>query len=126
MPLVQFKTCERVEKEYQLILMLKEKCSKCDIFKNDTADQVYLYTVNDRHYEEPAILAFAQFNNSHAYAVCVPEDIAKDQLSIFEFFLREVKKYAEPEEKIIVFSQRDYDEIMARNTYNPIPVQLHV
>lgn len=124
MPIVSYKSKERIDHQYHLMLALKSKCATCDIFNGISPDKEYLFTIQD--YDEPADIAVAVYYECKTYAVYASDDLAENQLSVFELFLRDVKKYAEPGEQIVVFSKRDYDAIITYNYGEPINVKLCV
>ena len=125
MPLVSHTSKERVEMQHQLMIALESKCSVCELFKGMSPDSSYIYTLRNSNFTEPVMLAFAQYNDCKAYAVYASEDLTEKQLSVFEYFLREVKQYAEENEQIVVFSQKNYDAIMKYNYSEPISVKLY-
>lgn len=127
MPLTSTVSKERLERQNQLLATLEAKCADCEELKGMKSDNEYIYFVHDQHPDGPAMLAYAVYNKCKTYAVYVSEELADERLGIFSYFMSNVKKYAEPDEQIIVFSQRDYDAINKSNYGNPIMnVKLHV
>ena len=126
MPWVSRTAKERVELEYQLVTTLEAKCNACKLFFGIKPDNIYIYTVHNNRSKEPIILAFAQFNSLSTYAVYAPEQLSEIQLTAFDQFVNEVKLYAEEGERIVVFSQENYDAIMKYNYGKPMNVILYV
>ena len=81
MPIVSYKSKERIDHQYHLMLALKSKCATCDIFNGISPDKEYLFTIQD--YDEPADIAVAVYYECKTYAVYASDDLAENQLSVF-------------------------------------------
>lgn len=124
MPLVSTTKRETVEKQYKLLSALEAECVACRELSGEKPDLEYIYEEYDMDkVPKTACIAVAQYNASNTYAVYAPADLPESHLSIFELFLREVKEYAEAGDRIIVFSQRDYDAII-KYSYGTLPADV--
>lgn len=117
---------EHVEIQYKLLKALEEKCSACKLFDGFTPDNEYIYRRFTDLSDYKAAIVYAEYKSCHTYAVYSPETLTEKDFAIFESFLYKVLKYAEPDEQILVFSQKDYDAIMKYNYGKPINVKLYV
>lgn len=123
MPFTSQKSKQRITLDYQLMLALQEKCAKYVMFTGLSPEKEYIFTA---HLDSPATIAVAEYHTCKTYAVYSSDELTKDLLSVFEFFLRDVKQHAEPGEQIVVFSQKDYDAVVKYLYGAPINVKLCV
>ena len=101
-----------IKRQYNMLEQLEGKCSSCELLKGQIPEMEYIYTfhdsVNSSQGEHP-MLAIAQYNSCNTYAIYSQGKMTQGQLYAYELFLREVKKYVEPGDKIVVFSQESYE-----------------
>lgn len=117
-----------IERQYKLLEQLEEKCSSCEFLKGLIPEVEYIYTFHDSGsgtQGERPMLAIAQYNSYNTYAVYSQGEMTKSQLYAYELFLREVKQYAEPGDKIVVFSQESYEFVKNYVSDKPIGVIFH-
>lgn len=117
---------EHVEIQYKLLKALEEKCSACKLFDGFTPDYGYIYREFTTPSDCKVAIVYVKYNSCRTYAVYSPETLTGKDLAIFKSFLYKEIKYAEPDEQIVVFSQKDYDAIMKYNYGKPINVKLYV
>ena len=123
MPFTSFTTKKHIESQYDAIKKLEEKCESCKLFRDKTAESIYIFSVKGDYETDdgPAMLSIAIYPHN-TYAIYAPEYLTDKQLVAFEFLLREV----EPKDKIIVFSQRSYDAVKKYSYDKPVNVELCV
>ena len=126
MPLISRVPRELLKRQMELLEKLEAKCADCEELKGVKPDQECIQFVHDRHYAGPTMIAYAQYTECKTYAVYMPDELSEERLGDCYYFLDLVTKYAEKDEQIIVFSQRDYDAMMRNNYSSPINVKLHV
>ena len=124
MPFCRTALRSKIEEEYRLIQELKDKCLNIDFLQGVSPDEEYVYEVHYMTDKELAILAVAQYNNCHTYAVNTSENVTEEELEVFEFFIKDVKKYLEPDDQILVFSKKSYDAVKKYNYGRPVNVIL--
>lgn len=100
---------------------LMSKCEENNLFKGKPAEEVlcYYYVLGYNYTDDGApIVAIAKFEN--VYAMRAPECLTEEQLEVFKFALQDVQ----PQNEIVVFSQRDYDAVMKYKYNKAIKVTL--
>ena len=114
-----------IEAKHDAITKLMEKCNSCDLLRNQEPDEVVTMSVtgyNDEESELSAMIAIAKYRLAKIMAVYAPEYLSESQMSIFEFFVRNVVGSTN---KVIVFSKRDFEAIENYKS-KPVNVQLYV
>lgn len=123
MPIISYTSKKDVERHYETISKLKEKCKACELLRGKIPVSMYIYEVCKDHVtnDGPAMLAIAPYGDS-TYAIYAPEYLTDEQFVVFEFLLRD----AEPNDVLIVFSKESYDAVQKYSYGKPLNVQLCV
>lgn len=123
MPLISTTLKKQIETQYNAISKLQEKCESCDQFRGKVAKSIYIYEVctDYRTSDGPAMLAIADYGDNN-YAIHTPDYLTDEQLTVFEFLLRDVDN----NDKLVVFSQRSYDAVKKYSYGKLVSVKLHV
>ena len=114
--------------QYRLLEQLEEKCSGCELLKGQIPEAEYIYTFHDimeEKKEDLPMLAIAQYNACNAYAIYSQGKVTQGQLYAYELFLRDIKKYAEQGDQIVVFSQEIYEFVKEYVSDKTMSVVLH-
>jgi len=106
MPLVSVISKEEICKQHGMIGMLMIKCKSCKLFERKEAERSWIYTVsNPIHPKYDTMVAISKYGKK--YAMLTPEDLTEEEMIVFAYVLDD----AEPDEEIVVFTQRDYDAV---------------
>ena len=106
MPFVSIIQKEEICKQHGLIGSLMIKCKSCKFFARKEVDLTWIYAVsNPVHPKVDTMVAISKYGKK--YAMLTPEDLNEKEMIVFDFVLQEI----EPEEEIVVFTQRDYDAV---------------
>ena len=103
-----------IEWQCKLLELLEEKCSDCEFLRGLTPELQYIYTFHDMEgvcRGNYPMLAIAQYNSCKTYAIYSQGKMTQRELYAYERFLRDVKKYAESGEQIVVFSKENYEAV---------------
>ena len=100
MPMTLYISKKTVKTQFLLLEALQEKIDNCDLLSTYYAE----YSTDDGM----ALIAFATYNDEcNTYALLEPDYLTEVQFHIVESFLWDV----EPNARIIVFTQKCYDEV---------------
>ena len=106
MPLVSIISKEEICKQHGLIGMLMIKCKSCKFFERKEAEQSWIYAVsNPIHPKFDTMVAISKYGKR--YAMLTPEDLTEKEMIVFDYVMNEV----DPDDEIIVFTQRDYNAV---------------
>lgn len=97
---------KEVVNQYEIIKMLEEKCKTCRMFVEKEADSTFIYSIsNPIAPKYLAMVAISKYGKT--YAMLTPDNLNQEDLLIFESVLRS----ADPDEEIVVFTERDYNAV---------------
>lgn len=122
MPMTGVDPKEDIEAEYNTIKELQENCESCKLFKNKTADEVFIYKIFSEYETEDgkAMVAIARYGE--IYAIHPPKYLTGEQWVVLEFFLRNL----EPNDRLVVFSQETFVNLGRYSYGKQLNVQLCV
>lgn len=123
MPIVSYVPRQVIESEHDTVTKLMEKCKSCDLLKDLKPKLVAAMSISDYNNEKnglPAMIAIAQYPSKGITAIYEPEWLAKNQMAVIYYFVRD---NLESIEEIVVFSKRAYNAIKSYN-FATVNVQL--
>ena len=114
MPMTLYISKKTVKTQFLLLEALQEKIDNCDLLCEMAPTGMYIKELFSTYYAEystddgMALIAFATYNDEcNTYALLEPDYLTEVQFHIVESFLWDV----EPHARIIVFTQKCYDEV---------------
>ena len=123
MPMITVTGKARIELQHNLISGLDEKCKSCELLRGKIAQRSYTYEVyrNYTNVEDTFIIAIAAYGGG-IYAMYALEEVAEKKMRFLEYFLKDL----EPEDVIIVFSEKIFKAVKKYSYGRPINVELYV
>ena len=123
MPFISTTSKKQIETQCNAIAKLQEKCEACKVFREQTAKEIYTYSICGDYSTDdgPAMVAIAKYGDD-TYAIHAPEYLTKEQYVVIEFILRDIK----PDDKIVVFSLESYNALGKYSYGKPINVRLYI
>lgn len=114
MPMTLYISNKTVNQQFLLLKTLQEKINNCELLCEMTPIGMWIKELFSTYYanystdDGMAIMAIAEYDdNCNTYAILEPDYLTNVQFAIVEFFLRDVEQNA----RIIVFTQKCYDEV---------------
>ena len=101
MPMVGVIPKEDIDRKYETVNELMEKCESCDELKGRKPDDVFIYTIYKEYTtsEGEAMIAVAKYGET--YAIHPPKYLKEKQWKILSYFKNDLEK----NDRVIVFSE---------------------